>query len=55
LLSAYATEPIPHSTHFNPEDGGSMSLGNFRIRLKYYTVWQPRKSDVKYINTLIRY
>jgi hypothetical protein len=33
--------PVPHPTYFNPEDGGSMLLGNICICLQDYTVSKP--------------
>jgi hypothetical protein len=33
-ISAYASLPVPQRTHFDPDDGGSMSLRNIDIHLQ---------------------
>jgi hypothetical protein len=45
LHPAYITDPIPHPTHFNPDDGGNMFLWNISIRLQGYTVSQPQSEQ----------
>jgi hypothetical protein len=38
------TKPIPHPTHFNPEEGGNMFLQNVGIHLEGFTVSHHRGS-----------
>jgi hypothetical protein len=50
-LSIHISEPVSHTTHFNPEDGGIISLRNVLIHL--YKVSLPRRPQYEH-NEMLR-
>jgi hypothetical protein len=43
----YGAEPIPHHTHFNPEDGAKVLLPNVGIPYRLHGVTTPRRPQSK--------